>query len=243
MSDISIRTRYDYKGDDSRWIGAGGQDLESAETITLERGLFDLVTAFPNGFIPSGVCLGKKTSTGKYGPYGGATSEVQTVTFDATGGTYTLAFDGVTSPNITYGNAAGDAATIKAALEALPGINPGDVTVVRGTPVGNVTIFTITFGGRYIGLNVPQIDATNVVLTGGATTVIEGTTTAGGSAVSDGREVAVGFLAWPVKYDRNSTGDMSAALLWRGEVIVSKLPTNHGLDAAAQAALSKFRFI
>lgn len=238
MSDISIRTRYDYKGDDSRWIGAGGQDLESAETITLERGLFDLVTLFPNGFIPSGVCLGKKTSSGKYGPYGGNLSEIQTITRTATGGTVAITWDGnPTVPVDTAVVAATTAAQIKAALETMGDIDVGDVTVtgVAGGP------FVVTFGGRYAGLDVPPIviDATNA--TGGTVTVAQ--TTAGGSTVSDGREVPVGFLAWPVKYDRNSTGDIGAALLWRGEVIVSKLPANHGLDAAAQAALNKFRFI
>lgn len=242
MSDISIRTRYDYKGDDSRWIGAGGQDLESAETITLERGLWDLVTAFPNGFIPSGVCLGKKTSTGKYGPYGGATSEIQSITVDAGGGTFTVAFDGsAASAAIAY-NAT--AAALKAALETLSTINPGDVAVTGGPGVaGGATPYVVTFGGRYIGQNVPPIVTAAGSLTGGAGTAAVTTGTGGGSSVSDGREVPVGFLAWSVKYDRNSTGDISAALLWRGEVIVSKLPTNHGLDAAAQAALTKFRFI
>jgi len=134
VSDISIRTRYTYGGDDAGWLADGGEDLEVAESITLKRSLWDLVTNFPNGFIPSGVTLGKVTASGLYGPY--------------------------------------------------------DDTAV------------------------------------------------------DGRQTAVGFLAWPVPYDRNSTGDIGAALLWRGAVVVAKLPAHHGLDAAGQTDLAaKFRFI
>lgn len=113
-------------------------------------------------------------------------NEVQTLTFDATGGTYTLAFDGVVSPSLTYANDATDDDTILAALEALPGIGSGDVTVVRGTPVGNVTIFTVTFGGALTGTNVPAIAVTES-LTGGNGTLVVATSTAGaGSADIDG---------------------------------------------------------
>lgn len=242
MSDISIRNRYTYGGDDAGWIGGGGEDLEIADSITLDRTKFDLVSVFPNGFIPSGVCLGKIAATGLYGPYGGATSEVQTITVDAAGGTFTVAFDGSPASGAIAFNAS--AATVKAALEALSTINPGDVAVTGGPgAAGGGTPYTVTFGGRYIGQNVPALVTAAGSLTGGASTAAVATPTPGGSAVSDGREVAQGFLAWPVPYDRNSTGNLGAALLWRGEVVVAKLPTGHGLDASGQAALNKFRFV
>jgi hypothetical protein len=70
MSDISIRTAATYLNEDQRWIGPGGiSSMKDARSITLDRSGFDLVTAFPNGFIPSGVVLGKLTATGLYAPY------------------------------------------------------------------------------------------------------------------------------------------------------------------------------
>ena len=87
-------------------------------------------------------------------------NEVQTLTIlRATGGTYTLTFDGQTTSGIAY-NA--NAATIQSALEALSNLAPGDVTVA--SPSSNV--FTITFGGAYLGLNVPLITSSASSLTG-----------------------------------------------------------------------------
>lgn len=69
------------------------------------------------------------------------------------------------------------------------------------------------------------------------------------NAAVDGREVAAGFLAVTVKWsaDMPATGNpakIAAALYWRGAVIESFLPTNHGLDAAGRTDLAaKFRLI
>jgi len=85
-------------------------------------------------------------------------NEVQTLTIlRATGGTFTLTFDGQTTSGIAY-NA--NAATIQSALEALSNLAPGDVTVAGTGP------FTITFGGAYLGLNVPLITSSASSLTG-----------------------------------------------------------------------------
>lgn len=230
-------------GEDHSWLGSAHAN-DTWDSITLDGDAF--LTAFPTGVVPSGVVLGKVTSSGLYVPYGASPSEVQTITFDATGGTYNLAFDGATTPTLTYANAAGDATTILNALNALPTINPGDVTVVRGTPSGNVTVFTITFGGRYLGQNVPQIDATNVVLTGGSATVTEATTTVGGGTVSDGSEVARGHLATTKDLGGTTAGTVGntpAALMRHGQVIEAKLPSGHGLDAAAKADLSQILYV
>jgi hypothetical protein len=241
MSDISIRTTKTLLNEDQRWLYGGKVDGPNIDGL-LDRSNFDLVTAFPNGFIPSGIALAKVTATDLYIPYVNETSEVQTITFDATGGTYNLKFDGATTPTLTYANAAGDAATIQAALEALPGIDPGDVTVVRGTPAGNVTIFTVTFGGQYAGVNVSQIDATNVVLTGGGSTVTEGTTTAGGTTSPAGEGAGKGLLFATVAYDRDSTGDIAFALCVDAPVIESLLPAGHGVDAAFKADCPHLKF-
>jgi hypothetical protein len=245
MTDISVRTIKTYGNTDQRWIGPGGQRaLRDNDTITLDRSGFDLVTNFPNGFIPSGIVLGKITSSGLYVPYAGRSAEVQTITVDATGGNFTLKLDGETTANIS---ATATAAAVKAALETLSNVSPGDVTVTGGPGgAGGATPYSVTFGGRWLGLDVPTLVATGVSLTGGASTVVVATGTGGGSTASDGSEIAVGFLAVPVAYDRNSasTADLPAPLYWHGEVVESFLPAHHGLDAAAKADLAaKFRFV
>lgn len=226
--DISVRTRADLRNEDQRWIGNGGQPLAPPRSIVLDRSGFDLVTAFPNGFIPSGVALGKITATGLYVPYAASPSEVQTLTRTSTGGTVTYTFDGETTAGVSAA-ATVTAAVIQAALETLASVNPGDVTVTGAT--GGP--FTVTFGGRYLGTNVPQLVVDNTSATGG--TIVAATGTAGGGAASDGSEVLAGHLFTAAAYDRDSTADIAAALFWTGEVITNYLPTGHGLDAAGRA--------
>lgn len=72
--DISVRTKKTITGSSHRWIGKT-QALEDADTVTLRRAGFDLVTAFPNGVIPSGVVLGRVTATGLYEPYDNAAAD------------------------------------------------------------------------------------------------------------------------------------------------------------------------
>lgn len=227
--DISIRNRADLRNEDQRWIGNGGQPLAPPRSIVLDRSGFDLVTAFPNGYIPSGVALGKVTATGLYVPYAASPSEAQTLTRTSTGGTITLTFDGETTGTIAASAAGFLAATVQTALEALGNVNPGDVTVT-GSAGGPLTV---TFGGRYLGQNVPQLVVDNTSATGGTVTAATGT--AGGGAASDGSEVLAGHLFASAAYDRDSTADIAAALFWTGEVITNYLPTGHGLDAAGRA--------
>lgn len=62
------------------------------------------------------------------------------------------------------------------------------------------------------------------------------------NAVSDGREVAVGFL-WNSTAVPTGATKLGAPLQWRGVIKESRLPTNHGLDTAGKADLAaKFRF-
>lgn len=227
--DITVRTRADLRNEDQRWIGNGGQPLAPPRSIVLDRSGFDLVTAFPNGYIPSGVALGKITATGLYVPYAASPSEVQTLTRTSTGGTITLTFDGQTTGTIAASAAGFTAAAVTTALEALGVVNPGDVTVT-GSAGGPLTV---TFGGRYLGQNVPQLVVDNTSATGGTITAATGT--AGGGTASDGSEVLAGHLFASAAYDRDSTGDIAAALFWTGEVITNYLPTGHGLDAAGRA--------
>jgi hypothetical protein len=102
------------------------------------------------------------------------TNEVQTVTVQASGGTFTLTFDGQTTSALAE-SATG--ATIQTAMEALSNIAVGDVTVTgaAGGP------WTFTFGGYYAGLNVPLMTYDDTLLTGitlPAVAIVQ--TTAGG---------------------------------------------------------------
>lgn len=102
------------------------------------------------------------------------TNEVQTVTITGapTGGTYRLTIFGQTTAPIAY-NASN--ATVQTALEALDVFEPGDV-VVTGTATSRV----LTFDGRFAATDLPQIEATDVALTGGtAPAITTGTTTEG----------------------------------------------------------------
>lgn len=87
------------------------------------------------------------------------TNEVQTLTVNATGGTFTITFDGQTTGNIAE---AATGATIQTAMEALSNIVAGDVTVAgaAGGP------WTFTFGGYYAGKNVPLMTGDDTLLTG-----------------------------------------------------------------------------
>lgn len=95
-----------------------------------------------------------------------ATDEVQLVTVTgATGGTFTLTYDGEETDAIAY-NAT--AATVQAELEQLPNLAVGDV-VVTGNAGGP---YTVTFGGELADTNVAaitsdvtELDGTNEVQT------------------------------------------------------------------------------
>lgn len=110
------------------------------------------------------------------------TNEVQTITVTGgpTGGSYTLSFnpgDGVqTTAAIPY-NAT--AAQVLAALLALPAFVYGDLATAGGPHPG--TPITVTFQGRYSGLNVAQMTSTDS-FTGGAVPASAVTTTTPGVA-------------------------------------------------------------
>lgn len=106
-------------------------------------------------------------------------NEVQTVTVQATGGTFALSFTdnaGVTHTTAAIAENAA-AATVQTALENLACFVVGDVTV-SGSAGGP---YTVTFGGRYAGNNQPLLVGDGTLLTGitaPAIAVVQ--TTAGG---------------------------------------------------------------
>lgn len=66
------------------------------------------------------------------------------------------------------------------------------------------------------------------------------------NANADGTEVAAGHLLTTTDLGGTTaaqTDKVTAALMWHGEVIEAKLPTNHGLDAAAKADLPQIRYV
>ena len=81
-------------------------------------------------------------------------------------------------------------------------------------------------------------------MTGGAGPATPATGTAGGGAVSDGRETLVGFLFRAVKVPDtgDTTIDCAGALLVHGKVIEANLPVS--VDAAGKADVAtRIRFI
>jgi hypothetical protein len=240
--DLSVR-KLTWGGSDMSWIKSE-EGTRSNLSATLDLALFNFAATFTSKKIPSGVVLGKVTSSGKYGPYGANANEVQTINLGAaSAGTVTITFDGETSGSIAY-NASN--ATILAALEAMSNIQPGDVTVTGGPWPGTNVSLTFTGADRG-GKNQPQITASG--LTGGTVTIA--TATAGGSAVSDGRETARGHLFTDVDVTNlllaqgttSLTGDVIVPLYIRGVVLEAKLPTNHGLDAAAKTQLPFIQYL
>lgn len=119
-----------------------------------------------------------------------AVNEKQTVRVNAsaTGGTFTLSFNGQVTGAIAY-NAT--AATISAALIALNNIGPADV-VCTGGPV-NVADVTVEFTGALAGANQPQMVADGALLTGAGAAVVIATTQAGAAAIANAERAVTVF--------------------------------------------------
>jgi hypothetical protein len=233
--DIAVRTTT-YGVEDRSWLGSA-HGTTATRTITLDTSAFTAGTHYPAGVLKSGTVLARIGASGLYGPYGGEANEVQTVSITGApgGGDFTLTFDGQTTANIAY-NA--NATAVRTALEALPNVNAGDVTVTGTNPN-----FIVTFGGARGGTDVPVMTKNEAGLTGGTTPdVVIATTTAGGSAVTTGLQTAAGFLWNSTAMTASTDADQPAALLEHGVIVESKLPTNHGLDQGARNAMAG-RFI
>lgn len=71
--DISVK-QTNYQTEDRSWLGSA-HGTEATETITLDVSTFTAGTHYPNGYIFSGVTLGKITASGKYGPYNDGASD------------------------------------------------------------------------------------------------------------------------------------------------------------------------
>lgn len=178
----------------------------------------------------------------------GGTNEVQLITVDATGGTFTISFGGSTTGAIAEAAAA---ATVQAALEALASIGTGNVTVT-GSAGGP---FTITFVGALARTNVAQVTTNSASLTGGAATATPSTVTPG--VASAGPKVkpapssgvlaseVVGILEQTIELfgATDATFDEpGAAFFWNCIFDTAKLVGYSGNATAVQAALSSCKF-
>lgn len=105
------------------------------------------------------------------------TNEVQTVTVDATGGTFTLTFSGKTTGDLAFDSLAAD---IQTALEGLSTIGSGNVGVTGGPgDAGGTTPYVVTFQGTLADTDVAQMTSDPAKLTGGASTATVATQTPG----------------------------------------------------------------
>jgi hypothetical protein len=227
-----------YGNENQSWLGSA-RGTTSARSVTVKVSTLTSGTHYPNGYIPSGVALALPTSGANVGyavPVAALANEVKllTMTGSPAGGTFTLTFDGETTGTIVY-NAA--ASVVQAALEGLSNINIGDVTVTGTGP------WTVTFGGRYAGVNVPVFTANSGSLTGGTSpTLTPTTTTEGGSGVTDGSDVLAGYLftTQRVVNGADTATVVVAPLLETGRIVEANLPI--AVSANVKATNPRFTY-
>ncbi len=109
-----------------------------------------------------------------------STAEVQTITVDATGGTFTVTWNGATTSALAFNVSA---ATFTTEMDAITD-DAGDCVVTGGPgAAGGGTPYTLTWAAKKGNVPAPTTDATS--LTGGAGTAAVATSTAGVSALAD----------------------------------------------------------
>lgn len=135
----------------------------------------DIDTLGTSGLIP---VLSRFTVVGSSQKYYTVTAangnEIQTLTIDATGGTFTISWDGEGPTSALDYDAT--ASEVQTALEALANIDSGDVSVT-GSDGGP---YTIEFTGQYLNTAVAEITTDAGSLTGGAGTATPLTVHQGG---------------------------------------------------------------
>lgn len=76
MTNIFVRTIGTFGGENRSWLLSDfGNEPNEMPSVTLDISKFTAGTHYPNGYIPSGMVLGKVTSTGRYGPYDSTASD------------------------------------------------------------------------------------------------------------------------------------------------------------------------
>ncbi|MDN5933642.1 MAG: hypothetical protein L0I24_21670 [Pseudonocardia sp.] len=164
---VSINLGLEYSEPDAIELmnGRGATCLYYQPHPTVRNGMIEeLKVCYPDPNILQFLAGGERITSG-------GVNEVQTVTLTgATGGTFTLTFQGQTTGAIAH-NAT--AAVVTTALTALSNINPGDVAVTGTGP------YVVTFAGQYAATNLAQMAASGTNLTGTTPSVAVATTTAG----------------------------------------------------------------
>ena len=101
----------------------------------------------------------------------GVTNEIQSITVDATSGTWTVDYNGDVSGPLAFGISAYD---LQVALEGLVGIELGDVVVVGGPgDAGGTAPYFITFTGLLEGVDVVALVVASIDLAGGGASVTQ----------------------------------------------------------------------
>jgi Bacteriophage lambda head decoration protein D len=78
MTDISVESRGQFTTDDRPWLlfeAVGHQQPVATDFGVLDFTKFTANTHYPNGFIPSGILLGRVTTGGRLGPYSNSASD------------------------------------------------------------------------------------------------------------------------------------------------------------------------
>lgn len=79
MTDISVQTT-SYQVEKRSWLASPhGTEPGTNPSVTLDVSAFTAATHYPNGYLLSGIVLGKITATGLYGPYNDTLSNGQEV--------------------------------------------------------------------------------------------------------------------------------------------------------------------
>lgn len=135
------------------------------DTASIDFGLESLATIAWAG---KGIALREvEISASKTNPVviTGGTPEIHTVTVDATGGTFTVTYDGQTTAPISFDVTP---AAFTTAMEALSNVNAGDVTVSNG--VGGV--YEVIWNGKLGDVNAITTNAGSLVGGAGTATVV-----------------------------------------------------------------------
>lgn len=237
--DIAVTEEAWAGNEDRRWLGSR-MGADQNRSGTLDVSTFSAAHLAAKGAIPSGTLLGQIASTKKWGPYKKRTSaKVQTLTRSSTSGELTLSADGETTAELTGSAAAFTAANVTTALGNLSNISTDDFEAVQTS----ATVITITG-------DIPNLSVNDVDLAGG--TVAAAVTSTGAEAVSNGLEIAAGFLFTTTKVgdgtgaDLATAADVGVAIYWGPGIIIRDfLPSFEGttdgeLDDEAEADLANF---
>jgi hypothetical protein len=184
----SIGLQYEEGTEIIRRAGSGRICLSYRAPDSLKRGtISDLSICSPDPNVLQFMIGGDVIGTG-----GSGTAEVQTVSLTGTptGGTFTLTYLDETTAAIDYD---ATALEMQTALEGLPSVEPGDLTVT-GTGPWTVT-FTAAQG------DVEQMTASGAGLTGGVAPAVNVVTATPGDNLTD-----IGYRAPEVGVDPNPNG-------------------------------------